>query len=146
MLAILAVVVVIVGGPLRRAAVHGPPGAGDTEDGYSAEVAELEASREAKYREIRDADLDHRTGKLSDADYEAVDRGLRAEAMEILRALDRVRGPGEGAVPGESAVPGEGAVAGEGAEPGAGDVGGPDADRENRSRGELPSGPDGHDS
>jgi hypothetical protein len=50
---------------------------------------ELEAAREAKYREIRDAELDHQTGKLSDADYEALDRTLRGEAVEILRALDR---------------------------------------------------------
>ena len=33
----------------------------------SAERAELEAAREAKYREIRDAELDYRTGKLSEA-------------------------------------------------------------------------------
>ena len=37
-------------------------------------VAELEAAREAKYRELRDAELDHRTGKLSDADYAELDR------------------------------------------------------------------------
>ena len=55
----------------------------------TAELAELEAAREAKYREIRDAELDHRTGKLSDADFEAIDSGLRAEAVEILRAIDR---------------------------------------------------------
>ena len=28
-------------------------------------IAELEAAKEAKYREIRDAELDHRMGKLS---------------------------------------------------------------------------------
>jgi hypothetical protein len=55
------------------------------------EVAELEAARDAKYREIRDADLDRRTGKLSQHDYEAIDRALRAEAIEILRSLDRAR-------------------------------------------------------
>ena len=32
---------------------------------------ELEAAREAKYREIRDAELDYRTGKLSREDYQA---------------------------------------------------------------------------
>jgi hypothetical protein len=52
-------------------------------------VAELEAAREAKYREIRDAELDRRTGKLSEEDYQAIDRSLRAEAVEILGALDR---------------------------------------------------------
>ncbi len=107
MLAILAVVVVIVGGPLRRAAIHGPePPAPDTGEG-SADLAELEAAREAKYREIRDAELDHSTGKLSDADYEAVDRALRKEAIEILRALDAARGGGEW--PAEEAETGPGA-------------------------------------
>jgi hypothetical protein len=87
-LAVLAAVLVVVGWPLRRAALGAPtkrdPGAGE-----AAERAELEAAREAKYREIRDAELDHRTGKLSDDDFEAVDRALRADAIEILRALDR---------------------------------------------------------
>jgi hypothetical protein len=57
----------------------------------SDSVAELEAAREAKYREIRDAELDRRTGKLSDEDYEAIDRSLRAEAVVILNALDEAR-------------------------------------------------------
>ena len=49
---------------------------------------DLEAAKEAKYREIRDAELDFRTGKLSEADWRALDRELRAEAMELLRRLD----------------------------------------------------------
>jgi type II secretory pathway pseudopilin PulG len=53
------------------------------------EVQDLEAARETKYREIRDAELDHTTGKLSDDDWRAVDRALRGEAIEILRALDK---------------------------------------------------------
>jgi hypothetical protein len=56
----------------------------------AGERAELEAAREAKYREIRDAELDHRTGKLSEADWRAQDRTLRAEAVEILKLLDRL--------------------------------------------------------
>jgi hypothetical protein len=62
----------------------------DEEAVESAERAELEAARDAKYREIRDAELDHRTGKLSEADWRAMDRGLRAEAVEILRRLDEL--------------------------------------------------------
>jgi hypothetical protein len=54
-------------------------------------VDDLEAAREAKYREIRDAELDHSTGKLSDADFRALDGALRAHAIEILKALDRAR-------------------------------------------------------
>ena len=50
--------------------------------------AELEAAKEAKYREIRDAELDHNMGKLSDDDWRSVDRELRAEAIEILRRMD----------------------------------------------------------
>jgi hypothetical protein len=63
-----------------------PSGGGET-----SQIADLEAAREAKYREIRDAELDHSTGKLSDADFEALDKTLRAEAVEILHALDRAR-------------------------------------------------------
>ena len=54
------------------------------------ERADLEAAKEAKYREIRDAELDHRTGKLSEEDWRALDRELRAEAMELLRRLDEL--------------------------------------------------------
>jgi len=45
---------------------------------------ELEALKEAKYREIRDAELDHAAGKLSDEDYALLDAELRREAVEIL--------------------------------------------------------------
>jgi hypothetical protein len=93
---VLAIVVFVISAPLRAA--HRP------EDPVQATVAELEAAREAKLSEIREAELDHRTGKLSDADYEAVDRALRTEAIDILRALDeatgeapREEGPPEGA-------------------------------------------------
>ena len=58
--------------------------------------AELEAAKEAKYREIRDAELDHQMGKLSAADHRAVDRELRGEAIEILRALDELEGRSPG--------------------------------------------------
>jgi type II secretory pathway component PulM len=83
-LAVLVVVVLFVSAPLRRVR---------QEAGRSGELAELEAAREAKYREIRDAELDRRTGKLSEGDYEAIDRSLRAEAVEILKALDEAREP-----------------------------------------------------
>jgi hypothetical protein len=53
---------------------------------------ELEAAKEAKYREIRDAELDVQMGKLSEEDHRAIDRELRAEAIEILQELDRLDG------------------------------------------------------
>jgi membrane protein implicated in regulation of membrane protease activity len=55
-------------------------------------IDELRAAKEAKYREIRDAELDHRMGKVSREDWRAVDRDLRGEAIEILRELDRLEG------------------------------------------------------
>jgi cytochrome c-type biogenesis protein CcmF len=45
---------------------------------------ELEALKEAKYREIRDAELDHAAGKLSDEDFALLDAELRREAVAIL--------------------------------------------------------------
>lgn len=58
---------------------------------HAAEVGDLEAARDAKYREIRDAELDLHTGKLSQEDYEAVNGTLRSEAIEILRRLDELQ-------------------------------------------------------
>jgi hypothetical protein len=54
-------------------------------------VADLEARKEAKYREIRDAELDRAAGKLSQADWRRQDAELRREAIEILKQLDRAR-------------------------------------------------------
>lgn len=52
------------------------------------DLANLEARKQVKYREIRDAELDFRTGKLSQTDYKKVDATLRQEAVEIMRELD----------------------------------------------------------
>jgi hypothetical protein len=79
--AILFGVVAFVTVPLRRA--------GAAREDTPTALAELEAAREAKLRELRDAELDHRTGKLSSADYEELDRTLRGEAIEILHDIDR---------------------------------------------------------
>jgi hypothetical protein len=85
---VLAVVVLVVAAPLRARRTD--------EAAESAARAELEAARDAKYREIRDAELDYRTGKLSEADWRTVDRGLRAEAVAILRRLDELDSPTSG--------------------------------------------------
>ena len=90
-LAILLVVVLVVSAPLRREWESHRATAGAAPSQLERELAELEAARDAKYREIRDAELDYRTGKLSDSDYEAVDQALRAEAVEILHRLDATR-------------------------------------------------------
>jgi len=92
-LLLLAAVVAVISHPLRLARREAPE---------TALRAELEAARESKYREIRDAELDYRTGKMSEADYHAIDSGLRAEAIEILRRLDALEP--EGGADGEAAV------------------------------------------
>jgi hypothetical protein len=79
-LLLVAVVVLVVSAPLRAARSPADPS--------SVARHELELAREAKYREIRDAEMDYRTGKLSREDYEAVDSALRAEAVEILNRLE----------------------------------------------------------
>ena len=90
---LLAAVIALVGAPLRAARdreLAGEHVASDEDPERRAdyERARLQAAREAKYREIRDAELDLRTGKLSREDYESIDGTLRAEALEIL---DRLR-------------------------------------------------------
>jgi hypothetical protein len=92
---LLAVVIVVivaafVTAPLRRRQVEGE---GDEKD---AELAELEARKRAKYREIRDAETDRAAGKLSEEDYRRLDGELRAEAIEILKRIDRLRPPDPG--------------------------------------------------
>jgi hypothetical protein len=62
---------------------------GEPERRDDARREELEAAKEAKYREIRDAELDFRMGKLTESQWRASDRELRAQAIEILRQLDR---------------------------------------------------------
>jgi flagellar biosynthesis/type III secretory pathway M-ring protein FliF/YscJ len=84
LLILAALVALAVARPLRER--------GQEERQDEVRIAELEAAKEAKYREIRDAELDHRMGKLDQRDWRSVDRELRAEAIEILRELDRLEG------------------------------------------------------
>jgi hypothetical protein len=84
LLVLAAIVGVVLSLPLRRR--------GEEERRDETRLAELDAAKEAKYREIRDAELDHQMGKLSREDWRAVDRELRAEAIEILRRLDQLEG------------------------------------------------------
>jgi hypothetical protein len=81
-----ALVAAVVVRPLVR-------GAGDgAEAGDSVAREELEAAKESKYREIRDARLDREMGKLSEEDHRAVERELRSEAIDILRRIDELDG------------------------------------------------------
>jgi len=83
---LLAVVIAVISAPLRS---NRKPSTLESPD-----RAELEAAREAKYREIRDAELDYRTGKLSREDFQIIDGTLRSEALEILDDIQELE-PGE---------------------------------------------------
>ena len=84
LLVLAALVAFVVSVPLRRRE--------ETERREEIRRDELEAAKEAKYREIRDAELDHRMGKLSERDWRSLDGELRGEAIEILRELDTLEG------------------------------------------------------
>jgi cytochrome c-type biogenesis protein CcmF len=73
-------------GMRRRAGLGGRAGL----RGRTRLGAELEAAREAKYRELRDLELDYRTGKLSDEDYHETDHAVRVEALQILDRLEEL--------------------------------------------------------
>jgi len=86
---LLAIVIVVIVGafvtaPLRRRA------SGDV-DTTEAELADLDARKRAKYREIRDAEADRAAGKLTDEDFRRLDMELRGEAIEILKRIDRTK-------------------------------------------------------
>ena len=81
------IVAFIVLGPLRRGA--------EVDRRGDDRLAALEAAKEAKYREIRDAELDFRMGKLSEEDYSATDHELRAQAIAILKEIDALEASGD---------------------------------------------------
>ena len=84
----LTAAVVIIGAPIYRAFGSQADGVSDEEAGaIESDPREVEraAEREAKLREIREAELDWRTGKLSEDDWRLLDSRLRAEAAELLK-------------------------------------------------------------
>lgn len=94
-LLLLGLVVLIVSAPLRSARNRAHSGRAQVAEApapIGRQPEELETRREAKYQEIRDAELDFRTGKLSREDYEAIDAELRAEALTILNTIEEIEG------------------------------------------------------
>ena len=86
----LAVAIVVLVAWFITAPIRNRPDS-EPEDPRLAELADLEARKRAKYQQIRDAEADHASGKLSDSDYERLDAELRAEAIDILKRIDRLR-------------------------------------------------------
>jgi hypothetical protein len=87
---VLAVAIVVLVAWFVTAPLRDRPAA-TPEDPTDAELADLEARKQAKYRQIRDAEADHASGKLSDEDFQRLDGELRAEAIAILKEIDRLR-------------------------------------------------------
>lgn len=85
-LILLLVVAAFVMAPLRHRPEPADPG-----QARESQLAELEARKEAKYREIRDTELDRATGKLSEDEFSRQDAELRNDALEILDQIDRTR-------------------------------------------------------
>jgi len=83
-LIIVAALAWFVVAPLRRRRAP----AGEDRPAEQARAAELEARKQALYRQIRDAELDHAQGKLSRPDWTRLDAELRREAIEVLKAID----------------------------------------------------------
>ena len=84
---ILGLIVWFVGQPLRSRVAEQD----DLRD--EGRIADLEAARDAKYRQIRDLEMDYRTGKLSEEEWRSLDRELRGEAVEVLHELDQLLPP-----------------------------------------------------
>ncbi|CAA9476918.1 MAG: hypothetical protein AVDCRST_MAG53-381 [uncultured Solirubrobacteraceae bacterium] len=79
---LFAFVVLLVGIPLRS----GTAEAADERERRDIEA--LQEAKRAKYREIRELEMDFRTGKLTLEDFRAQDRARRGEAIDLLRRLD----------------------------------------------------------
>lgn len=64
-----------------------------------AERRELEDAKQAKYREIKDAELDRKAGRMTEEQWQQTDHELRQEAMQILRAIDTLGADRRGETP-----------------------------------------------
>jgi flagellar biosynthesis/type III secretory pathway M-ring protein FliF/YscJ len=97
-LVLFCLIVLFVAVPLwRRPETESTEQAAERE--RTAALAELEARKEAKYREIRDTELDQASGKLSAEAFKRQDAELRAEAVEILERIDNLREQSSGEQP-----------------------------------------------
>lgn len=80
---------------------------GDREiDRSEIELRELEAEKARLLEDLHELELDRETGKLSDADYETLQRRLKGRAVEVMREIAARR---EGSVA-ESGGPGDSPV------------------------------------
>jgi hypothetical protein len=78
-------IVVFVGQPLVMHASPSPP-----TDAAGQDFERLSVQKETLYSVIYDLDFDFQTGKVDREDYTAMRHRLEAEAIQILRQIDRV--------------------------------------------------------
>jgi hypothetical protein len=97
--AILAVVAVVF---VARPFLRDPAPASDRLDELAPEARKrlaLAEERDRALAALKELEFDHRTGKVSDADYREQVGPLRRRAAEALRALDRGEGVARERVP-----------------------------------------------
>ena len=73
--------------PLIQQARRATPAAASNSE--EERLAELLARRDAAFQALRELSFDHRVGKVTDEDFTAFEAGLKQNAAESLRALDR---------------------------------------------------------
>jgi hypothetical protein len=81
------VVVAIVAWPLVGASPDAPP----PDPGEDAR-RDVEEQLARSLESIREIEMDHRAGNLSDEDFAALDAAERARAVELMRRADELRG------------------------------------------------------
>lgn len=79
---LFALIVALVGLPLRSGVTEA------ADERERRDIEALEEAKRAKYAEIRELEMDLRTGKLTQEDFRVQDHARRAEAVELLRRLD----------------------------------------------------------
>jgi hypothetical protein len=78
-------IVVFVGQPLVTRAAHSSP-----TDAVGQDFERLSVQKETLYSAIHDLDFDFQTDKMDREDYAAMRQHLEAEALQILRQIDRI--------------------------------------------------------
>jgi hypothetical protein len=84
--ALAVVAVLFVARPFLRSSGRDEPAAGPGRD--ELERLRLLEERDRALAALKELEFDHRTGKVSDTDYEETVRSLRREAAAALAALD----------------------------------------------------------
>jgi hypothetical protein len=106
LLAVTVLAAAFVAGPLITAPADGA--AKQTGRRYTLAMrqrADLLATRNQVYHALSELDFDYKTGKIAEAEYQSQRRGLVAEGIRLLKALDAL--PAEADDPIEAALGGK---------------------------------------